>query len=386
MVRNIVHIIVLWLSLSFAFQLRTLLSLGEPIAASQQPPVEVLVLILLVVPVVWMLGRRIRPLDAWLGDAHVFRQHVVYLAVTALLWALFYPQTDMLLLAYYVILGLLLGILIITVPTRIYVGQPGVSLKRDFRALWNARWLYVLWLRSNIETRYSQRLLGSLWIILIPFSSAVVLTIAFTQLMRIQLDVPFIAFYMAGLVAYNLFSNGIIAGSSAIRFHIFLITQVNFPREILVLLVLGELLIDFAVMLVSALVINVLYGLFPNIYFFYLPLLLIILVGITLGAMLLASSMAVLIRDVPQLLSVALQAFFFLTPVIYPVDMIPESFRLLFMFNPVAPIIQGFRDVLVYARPVDLNTLIFPVIVALVLLAVGYTTFKSVEAEMADLL
>lgn len=229
-----------------------------------------------------------------------------------------------------------------------------------------------IWLRFNIESRYSQRILGILWIILLPVATSVVLAIAFSQFMRIQLDVPYLSFYMAAMIPYTLFSNGVLNGTSSIVSRIGIIGQVYFPREILVLLTLGEAIVDFGFAFLAMLVINVFAGVLPNLYFIYLPLL--FLVG----------SLTVMIRDIPQLLAVLIQLLFFLTPIIYPIEQFPERLRFLFVINPIAPIIQGFRDIIVYGRAPDPVSLYYSVVFAGVALVVGYTTFKSIESEMAD--
>lgn len=384
MLRTIQNFIVLLVSFLFALQLRTQLPIGDTFAPTPGILMMGFAGSAAIVGIVFWLGRRLSILDVVLADRHAFRKYTICLVLFALLLLLYLP--DSLLLAYTLAIGAVMGVLNIAVPVRMYAGQAGVSLRNDFRKLWEARWLYQLWLRSNIETRYSQRILGILWIVLIPLSTAIVLSLAFTQFMRVQLDVPFIAFYLAGIVSYNVFSNGVLNGSVAVLARISLITQVYFPREVLVLLALGELLIDFAVMFAAMLVINAFFGVFPNVYFIYLPILTLILVAITFGAMMLTSALTVLVRDVPQLLSVFLQAFFFLTPVIYPVDIIAEDLRFLFLINPIAPLVQGFRDVIVYARPIELLTLAYPAAVALVLVMIGYATFKSTESIMADYL
>jgi lipopolysaccharide transport system permease protein len=100
--------------------------------------------------------------------------------------------------------------------------------------------------------------------------------------------------------------------------------------------------------------------------------------------MFLVGSLTVMIRDIPQLLAVLIQLLFFLTPIIYPIEQFPERLRFLFVINPIAPIIQGFRDIIVYGRAPDPVSLYYSVVFAGVALVVGYTTFKSIESEMAD--
>ncbi len=110
------------------------------------------------------------------------------------------------------------------------------------------------------------------------------------------------------------------------------------------------------------LIINAIYGLFPNICFIFLPFLRLVLILITLGISFLVSSPGVLIRDIPQLVFVFMQLFFFLAPVIYPIETLPERFRFRFVLNPVAAIIQAFRDIIIYQRMPDFVTLYYPAV------------------------
>lgn len=321
-----------------------------------------------------------------LAPSHPFRQFMVTLVLANLGVLLLLPEVSQLQVIYFAVLSLLFGILCIAVPCRIYPQYSLVSIINNSVAIWNRRSLLLIWLRFNIKTRYSQQALGILWIILLPVALSVALSFAFTQFLRIQLDVPFISFYMAALVPYSIFANGVLGSSGAIIHRSGIISQVYFPREILVLLNLGEVLVDFSFSFAAMLVISFFLGLSPNIYYLLLPVLLLILVVITLGLMFLVSSLTIIIRDIPQLLAVVMQLFFYITPIIYPVDQFTGNIRYIFALNPIAALVQGFRDIIVYGRMPDMVTLYFPIVFAGIIFVIGYAVFKSLETEMADLI
>lgn len=324
------------------------------------------------------------PFSIFLAKSHPFRRYLISLGLAALLVLFLLPDVSQLQMVYFAVTGLILGIVCVALPYRIYVGHPGNDLVESLSLLWERRALLWIWLQFNIEARYSQRVLGILWIILLPIATSVVLSFAFTQFLRIQIDVPFISFYMAAMIPYTLFSNGVINSTSAVVSRIRIVAQVYFPREILVLLTLGEAVVDFCFAFAAMLVINLLVGVSPNVNFIYLPLLLLTLVVMTLGLMFLVSSLTVMVRDIPQLLHVIMQLLFYVTPIIYPIDRFPENLRFLFVVNPIAPIMQGFRDIIAYGRAPDLVSLHYSIVFAGVALVVGYSTFKSFETEMAD--
>lgn len=306
------QVLVLVGAMLLAVQIRLQVPLGQflPPEYQAQPPLLYVLLAgaVLIVSILTQSELVLRtPLHIFLAKSHPFRQYLVSLGFTTLGILILLPDVSQLQMVYFAVAGLILGILCIAVPYRIYIGHPGNSILKPLRLL-RERWaLLSIWLRFNIESRYSQRILGILWIILLPVATSVVLAIAFSQFMRIQLDVPFISFYMAAMIPYTLFSNSVLNGTSSLVSRIGIIGQVYFPREILVLLTLGEGIVDFGFAFLAMLVINVFAGVLPNLYFIYLPLLFLILVGIALGLMFLVSSLTVMIRDIPQLLVVLMQ-------------------------------------------------------------------------------
>lgn len=321
-----------------------------------------------------------------LSDHHPYRRFVLTVLLACALVLITVPGISKIQLLVFALSGISIGALAIAIPFRIYIGHPRSNIKQSLGALIASRSLLSIWLRFNIESRYSQRILGVLWIVLLPISTSLVLAFAFSQFMRIDLDVPFIAFYMSAVVPYNLFSNSLLNSTNSVVGKLSIIGQVYFPREVLVLLTLGEGLVDFAFAFITMLVINVLVGVYPNSNFVYLPILFGILVAILLGLMLLASAISVKVRDIPQIIAVLLQLLFFLTPVIYPINSVPENFQMIFLLNPLAPIIQGFRDVITYGMAPNLISLGYPLVSGIVLLTIGFSVFKSFENEMADYL
>lgn len=283
-------------------------------------------------------------------------------------------------------MAVIVGVLVIVLPGRFNPSSTGSDVFAALDRLAENRSLLGLWLRYNIEARYSQTILGILWIVLLPLSTAGVLALAFSQILRVGYDVPFVSFFFTALVFWGLFNNSIFNSMQALISRMGLINQVNFPREVIILVVIGEALVDLMFTFIALVIINALNGISPNIQWIYLPSLLLILVMFTLGLMFILSTMAVFVRDVPQLVSVALQLLFYLTPILYPVSAIPESFRFIVLINPIGLVLQAFRDVLIYARPPDPLSLYYPLVAAVVLLYTGYAYFKANEERLADMI
>jgi homopolymeric O-antigen transport system permease protein len=372
-----------------ASQIRLQVSLGQPLnpAYQAEPLLLYPVLIGAALIIAALSGSALAlqpPLDRLLSANHPFRRCLVSLGISAVSLLLLFPDLSQLQVVYFAAAGVILAAFCIALPYRIYSRHPGSNIGKTLPILWDRRALLSIWLRFNVESRYSQRILGILWIILLPVATSAVLAVAFTEFLGISIDVPFITFYMAAMVPYSLFSSGLLNSTGAVISRIGIVSQVYFPREILVLLTLGEAIVDFCFAFLALLVINLLAGVLPNAHFVELIPLTVILILMILGLMFLISALTVMVRDIPQLLAVTIQLIFFLTPIIYPVDRFPERLRFIFVLNPLAPVVQGFRDIIAYNRPIDWVSLHYPIVFAGAALVVGYATFKSFESEMAD--
>lgn len=373
-------------SMLVAVQFRLKLAYGKPLGDDYQAHFAALygliaVLLALAQCTVWAVTRT-------RGGDRPFAQFWSLLAalgaITAAILGM-YPDLSQLQLVYFTVAGALLGLVIIVWPVHLRRGRGANSLQTDLALLWKHRSLLGLWMRYNIQSRYSQTILGILWIVLLPLSTAAVVTIAFTRFLRIDLDVPYVVFFLSALVPYGLFNQGVQNSAGAVVGALGLINQIYFPREILVLVKLGEALVDLAFTFLAMLIVNALYGYWPNPLFVLLPGGLLILVMFSLGIMLFVSCLSVLVRDVPQLVAVALQLLFYLTPILYPVENFPEEYHALILINPIAPVIQAFRDVILYGDPPDVAVMYYPLVIAVALLYTGYAFFKANEDRFADL-
>lgn len=381
------HYLLLVVSMLFAVQLRLQVPIGKflPDSYRAQPPALYLILLIVgtLLYIVSELGEKLPVLRHFLSPARPFRRFVTMAFSAAFAIAILQPDISQLQLVYFMLIAIVFGIMGIVLPLRVYAGQS--DLLDDLRQLWRSRFLATLWLHDTIATRYSQTMLGIAWIVLLPVLTSLVLTLAFSILLRIELDVPFISFFMAGLVPFGLFQAGTLNSSMAILSRAGLITQTYFPREVIVVVELGEAFVDFVFAFTVMIVINAILGIYPTVLFLYLPFLLLLLLSLTLGIMLLVSALSVLIQDIPQLITVIVQLLFYLTPVIYPVEHIPSQYRVLFAINPIASIVVAFRDVIVFQRAPNWTTLYYPIALSVILVFLGYSVFKEIEDQMADI-
>ena len=249
-----------------------------------------------------------------------------------------------------------------------------------------AKELIWAWTGRIVRSRYQQSVLGGLWIIIQPVATVLVFTVIFTLFIPVDTgDIPYIVFSYTALVPWMLFSNSVADMSSSIVDNMSLVTKIYFPREILPISALLARLLDFAVAESLLLVLMLIYHtpLFPTGWLF-LPIILAIQLALALGLGLASSAANVFFRDVKPLLTLCLQLWFYATPIIYPVTMVPERLRPLYFLNPMAGVIEAYRAILLYQQ-LPGSYLYISGIVSLLALISGYWFFKRVEFQFVDI-
>jgi lipopolysaccharide transport system permease protein len=306
---------------------------------------------------------------------------IVVIGIAFLLVAFLLPDVSLLQMFYFVLTAIVLAAVTLRfTPTRI-------PLSACLQSIWRNRALFQLWVRYNVLSRYSQTFLGIVWIVMLPLATSVILSVVFSFIMQARDigDAPFMSFFLTGLTFWTLFTQGVLTGTVSVLQKMDLINQIYFPREILVIVKLGEALVDLTFTFLVLLAINALNGIFPNANFIYLPLVLGIQIALTLGIMFYTSFLSVLVRDLPQLISVVLQMLFYLTPVLFPLELMPIALRgIITVANPMASIISAYRSIIVYNQPPDLISLYFSLVLSGLVLYTGYMFFKNNERKLAD--
>jgi len=384
----LVNLLILLASIHISTQMRLVIHIGQDSVDEILLPwfrlgAIIIASLLLATGVTFLIGLVYAQFD---GKKNHFWGLVVASALAAAGIIMFIPTMSPVHIIYFLVVSVVIGVLsILLTPQTQAFGHP-VSPYFHFKRLISYRHLIRLWVKYRILSRYSQTILGLLWIILLPLSTSIILSVVFSQIIRAfdVGEVPFISFFLAGLFGWNLFSNGLLQGAQTLLGSMILINQIYFPREILIFVKMGELVVDLLFVLLSVIIINSVLGVYPSLYLLYLPLVLVIEIGFVLGAVLFASCVSVFIRDIPQLIGVAVQIIFYLTPILYPASIIPRRLQFILLVNPLVPLIEAYRDILIYQRPPDFVQLITPSIVAVLLLYTGYMFFKKNEQRIAD--
>lgn len=238
----------------------------------------------------------------------------------------------------------------------------------------------------RISVRYRQTLLGVAWAVLQPLLMMVIFAIVFSRLAGIGSEgAPYALFAYVALLPWTFFGTAVTTATGSLVSHTQLITKVYFPREILPLTYIIAGLFDFALGLLALAVLMAWYQAPVTTAIAYLPLLVALLAAFALAVSLVLSALQVRWRDIGMAMPVLVQVWMFVSPVIYPLGVVPDAWRPVYLLNPVAGIINSFRDVLLRGQAPDPVPLGYAVVVTALALPLAYQVFKRAEATMADI-
>lgn len=249
------------------------------------------------------------------------------------------------------------------------------------------RELLWLWTVREVRVRYKQSILGFAWAILQPLALTAVFTVVFSRFVRIDTGgIPYPVFAYAALLPWTLFATSLTFGIPSLVNNMNLVTKIYFPREVLPLANVGAAFIDFLAASVVFAGLLLIYGVSPGVQALWIIPLLAVQVVLTVGVTLLGSAVIVFFRDVRFVVPLLIQVWMYACPIIYPVDMVPESLRPYYFLNPMAGLIDGYRRVLVNGQPPDWAVVGVGTAVAAVVFVLGYALFKWAEPLFADLI
>jgi ABC-2 type transport system permease protein len=237
----------------------------------------------------------------------------------------------------------------------------------------------------DIKVKYQGSALGFVWTLFNPLIMIVVLIAVFRVIVRIDLP-HYWAFLLSGYFAWNFLSNSINAAMYTLTEHAHITRSIAFPKLVLILSAALSRLIEYLAALAVILVALALFhhGRVPASYA-VVPALVLLQLGLAIGVMMPVATVSVFFKDVHHALPVLLMALFYLTPVFYPLSMIPDRFQSLYLANPFAQLLVLYHQVLYDGRlpsgPLLLGACLTTAVVVLVGLAI-FNRFKGLFAEV----
>ena len=239
--------------------------------------------------------------------------------------------------------------------------------------------------RKEIQIRYKNNILGYLWSVLQPLSFALVYFIAFKIVMRFKME-NYTLFLITGMFPWQWFANSINQASNTFLGNASIIKKINFPRNVLVV---ANILNDALHFILSIPVIILFFFIYDtpiSISWLYgIPILLILQTTITYGLSLLIASINLFFRDLKRLVSILISFLFFLTPIIYNYEMVPENYRYLLAFNPVAPLMISWRNLFLTGQ-LETQALFLTLIYGIIAFGLGTFIYGRLVRRFAEVI
>lgn len=254
------------------------------------------------------------------------------------------------------------------------------------RLVWSHRHLLFSLVRRQYNLRYRQSFAGLAWALVPPLATLGAATLVFNKVIGVQTRGSYAMFALSALAPWTFFANSLILGVPSVFNAQVMVTRLAFPRAIIPLSTVGISLLDLAISGMTFVVFAYSIGDGLPITALWFPLLVIIEIFFVVGVVLLASALNVFARDVGLAVPLFVQVWFFLTPVVYPLERVPDALRWYYLANPMTGVVESFRRVLVYGQAPDFGLLLTAVLGAVGLLIVGSWYFQATEKRFADVI
>ena len=246
---------------------------------------------------------------------------------------------------------------------------------------------------KSLNARYKGSFLGFLWTFINPLAQLIIYSVVFKYIFRIQ-EPNYTMFLFVALVPWSEFTSSINGSLVAITGNSNLVKKIYFPRQLLPLSVSLTYIVDFVYCVPILLIAMILSKLNFTTYLLFFPIIMIIQFIYQTGICYIVSALNVKFRDVQQIVGIVTMAWFYITPILYKIDMVPNNVHLfghtinpqfyLILINPVTSMILSYRDVMLYGRLPDFTGLSIALIEGVIIFTLGYFIFKYFERTFAE--
>lgn len=269
---------------------------------------------------------------------------------------------------------------------RTIIEPPKGTFVPDFGEIWRYRDLLTLLAWRDISARFRQSVVGYGWAVLRPLITSLIYTLVFSLFVRIETEAPYVIFAFAGLIPWMYFSQALMSVTGSIVGGGAMLTKVYFPRLVLPLATVAVGLVEVALQLVVLAGLMAWYHYVPGVQIIALPIFILIAVLTALAFGVWLTALNVKYRDVGMAVPFAIQIWMYLCPIVYPITMVPEKYRMIYALNPLVGVIEGFRWCLLGSAPPNWTMMAVSLVAMLVTLFAGLVWFRKVESSFADVI
>lgn len=260
----------------------------------------------------------------------------------------------------------------------------GADLREMAREQIEYRELLMSIVRRDLLLRYKQTIMGFGWAIFMPVLNTAIFSIIFTRVAKLDTGMPYPVFAFAGLLPWNFFASSLRFSVTSLTGNVSLVTKVYFPRELFPLSAVLVSLVDFGVAFLVLVALMVYYHIGVTWTALLLPVVLVVQIAFTMGVALLLAMANLFYRDVKYLFEIVITVWMFATAVVYPVDRIGGRLGALLTLNPMTPIIDAYRAVLLRGTLPAPGPFGTAAAISFLTLAVAWVVFHRAEFRFAE--
>jgi lipopolysaccharide transport system permease protein len=263
----------------------------------------------------------------------------------------------------------------------------------DFRLkeLWAYRDLILLFVRRDFVAYYKQTILGPLWFFIQPIFTTVMYVIVFGRIAKIPTSgVPAQVFYLAGIINWTYFSDCVTKTSNTFIINTAIFGKVYFPRMIVPLSIIISNLITYGIQLLLFIIVLG-YNMIANhvqiqvsLMLLIFPLLVLQIAMFAFGVGIIVSSLTTKYKDLSFAIIFGIQLWMYATPIVYPLSQVPAKWHWLFFLNPMASIIEIFRNMLFNISAVNWTQYGYSWLITIATMLIGVSLFNRVEKSFMD--
>ncbi len=257
------------------------------------------------------------------------------------------------------------------------------------RPVWTYRGFIIGSVKREFQSKYLNSLLGATWTVLNPLTQILVYTVIFSQVMRAKLQgvdsgFAYSIYLCAGILVWGLFAEVVNRSLNMFLDNANLLKKLNFPRLCLPVTLVVNALINFGILFALFTLFLIGSGHFPGVVYISLFPLLILLLTFAIGLGMVLGVLNVFFRDVGQFFGIFMTFWFWLTPIVYPVSILPTELQSLMGINPMAALVKGFQTVLVQKQWPDWSSFVWMLVLSGLFCLWGFRLFRKRAGEMVD--
>ncbi|MEH5746386.1 ABC transporter permease [Atlantibacter hermannii] len=262
-------------------------------------------------------------------------------------------------------------------------------MKDLFLSIYRYRGFILGSVKREFQVRYKTSMLGAAWLILQPLSLILVYTLIFSQIMQAKLPgvtgaFAYSIYLCSGVLTWGLFAEILGRSVSVFLENANMLKKLNFPRICLPVIVVVSAIVNFVIIFTIFSIFLIVTGQFPYEVIIAIVPLLIIQIAFTIGLGMVLGVMNVFFRDIGQFIAILIQFWFWFTPIVYTVNIVPEWAKDIIMMNPLSKLVVSYQSIMVFQKWPDWELVIPVAASAVVLCALGMYMFRKFSADMVD--